>query len=182
MSVIVSHRVFPSSILLIVLSLFWALPANAGSSKLDALFVELKNADSSTTARKLEQKIWIQWFQSGDSTVDEMMQEAMDKRRGYDFNGAIEILNRVVTMKPDYSEGWNQRATVYFYQQKYEESLVDIAKTLELEPRHFGSLAGRAVIRLHQNKPALARQNIIEALKYHPYLKEKDFFPDLRQA
>ena len=61
----------------------------------------------------------------------------------------------------------------------YEKSLQDIAVALELEPRHFGAMAGRAVIRLYQSKPALARQNIIEALKFHPFLKEKGMFPDL---
>jgi hypothetical protein len=70
---------------------------------------------------------------------------------------------------------------VRFHQQKYEASLEDIAETLVLEPRHFGALAGRAVIRLYQSKSALARQNIIEASKIHPYLKERAFFPDLVQ-
>jgi len=58
--------------------------------------------------------------------------------------------------------------------------LVDIAKTLQLEPRHFGSLAGRAVIRLRQLKSALARQSIVEAMKYPPFLRERHLFPDLK--
>jgi Tfp pilus assembly protein PilF len=151
----------------------------AGSSKLDALFFDLKNAENVSVARELENQIWISWLDSGDNKVNEMMQDALRKRRVYDFNGALEILNKVIKLKPDYAEVWNQRATVYFHQEEYEKSLWDIAKTLELEPRHFGSLAGRAVIRLKQNKPALARQNIVEALKFHPYLKEKAIFPGL---
>jgi Tfp pilus assembly protein PilF len=107
------------------------------------------------------------------------MQDAMRQRRSYDFAGAIEILNQVIALDPAYAEAWNQRATVYFHQGNYEASLEDIATTLELEPRHFGALAGRAVIRLYQLKSALALQNIIEASKIHPYLKERAFFPDL---
>ncbi len=167
---------------IILLSIMTQTPALAGSTILDSLFMDLKHASSVEEARKLEQVIWRQWMQSGNDAIDELMQEAMQKRRSYDFNGAIKVLNKVIKKKPDYAEGWNQRATVYFQQEKYEESLIDIAKTLELEPRHFGSLAGRAVIRMRQNKPALAVQNIIQALKFHPYLKEKDFFPNLRQA
>ena len=68
------------------------------------------------------------------------------------------------------------------FQDKYQESLADIAKTLALEPRHFGSLAGRANIRMRQLKPELARQNIIEALKVHPFLKERRMFPSLRRS
>lgn len=170
------------TIFIILLAFMSQSPAIAGSSILDSLFLDLKHASNVAEARKLEQVIWKQWFRSGDEAIDELMQKAMKKRRSYDFNGAIEVLNEIIKQKPEYAEGWNQRATVYFHQEKYEESLVDIAKTLELEPRHFGSLAGRAVIRLRQNKPALAMQNIIQALQFHPYLKEKDFFPDLRQA
>ena len=154
----------------------------ASTDILDSLFMDLKHASSEKEARKLEQVIWKQWMLSGDDAIDELMQEALQKRRSYDFNGAIEVLNKVIKNKPDYAEGWNQRATVYFHQEKYEKSLIDIAKTLELEPRHFGSLAGRAVIRLRQNKPALAMQNIIHALQLNPYLKEKNFFPNLLQA
>jgi len=167
---------------IILLSVMAYSPAHAGSKMLDSLFMDLKHASSEQQARKLEQVIWKQWMQSGDDVIDELMQEAMQKRRSYDFNGAIEVLNKVIKKKPDYAEGWNQRATVYFHQEKYDKSLIDIAKTLELEPRHFGSLAGRAVIRLRQNKPALAMQNIIHALKFNPYLKEKNFFPNLTQV
>ena len=114
-----------------------------------------------------------------DPRIDALMQDALRDRRSYNFDSALEVLNKVIKIKPDYSEAWNQRATVYFHQKKYEKSLEDIAKTLELEPRHFGSLAGRAVIRLRQNKSALARQNIVEAMKYHPFLKERSMFPGL---
>lgn len=172
---------YPRSFLFKTLLLLWlsVSPALAGSENLDALFVSLKSSPDAQTARKYENKIWLSWLQSDDFEVNALMQKALRKREGYDFNGALEVLNQVISLKPDYPEVWNQRATVYFHQGEYEKSLIDIAKTLELEPRHFGSLAGRAVIRLQQGKPALARQNIIEAMKYHPFLKERAFFPDL---
>lgn len=143
------------------------------------LFIGLQNAQDQAAAKEYENKIWQLWFRSGDADIDQLMQESMQRRRVYDFNGALELLNEVIGMAPQYPEGWNQRATVYFFQQEYEKSLEDVARVLELEPRHFGAMAGRAVIRLYQLKPALARQNIIEALKIHPYLPERRFFPDL---
>lgn len=154
----------------------------ASPSKLDALFVELKNAENEAEARDTEEKIWLAWMESGDDKIDAMLRDAMRKRRSYDFEGSIEVLNKIIKLKPDFSEAWNQRATLYFFQKKYEESLIDIAKTLELEPRHFGSLAGRAVIRWRQLKPELARQNIIEAMKVHPFLKEQNMFPGLKKS
>ena len=172
---------FRSALFIFLLSLT-QVSAFAGSAMLDALFIDLNNAENETDAKAIETKIWLKWMESGDDAIDELLQQAIRKRRVYDFNGSIEILNKIIALKPDFSEAWNQRATIYFYQEKYEESLVDIAKTLELEPRHFGSLAGRAVIRWRQSKPALARQNIIEALKVHPFLKEQKMFPGLQKS
>lgn len=154
-------------------------PLLAANEKLDELFQSLKTASNEQSAREYENKIWLNWMQSGDAEIDKLMQIALRKREGYDFNGALDILNQIIARKPKYPEAWNQRATVYFHQGEHEKSLIDIARTLELEPRHFGSLAGRAVIRLQQGKPALAYQNILEALKFHPFLKERAFFPHL---
>ena len=168
--------------LLLLLAIFITTPvlATNKNAQLDQLFNELKSAPDQQTAITIEEKIWLLWFQSGNSEVDKLMGEAMTKRQNRDFNGALKTLNKVIKLDPSYAEAWNQRATVYFRQEKFEESLVDIAEVLELEPRHFGALAGRAVIRLIQQKPVIAQRNIQEALKYHPFLKEKSFFPQLQ--
>jgi len=167
---------------LIFISVAIQSSAIAGGTKLDALFIDLKNAENLKEAQGIEEKIWLAWMESGDDKIDAMLRDAMRKRRSYDFEGGIKVLNEIIKLKPEFSEAWNQRATLYFYQKKYEESLIDIAKTLELEPRHFGSLAGRAVIRWRQMKPELARQNIIEAMKVHPFLKEQNMFPGLQKS
>lgn len=58
-------------------------------------------------------------------------------------------------------------------------SLEHIEKTLELEPRHFGAMAGRAVIHLKLRQPDLAEASIAEALKIHPFLPERTLFPSI---
>jgi tetratricopeptide (TPR) repeat protein len=67
----------------------------------------------------------------------------MKERQSSSYDGALDILNKVIALKPDYPEAWNQRATIYFFKYEYEKSLEDVAKTLELEPRRFGALRGR---------------------------------------
>ena len=159
---------------LIISCLFWpVVPSIAEEASLDTLFEQLKTAPDDSSARDYVNEIWRAWFKSGDSKVDELMQEAMRERRSYNYDAAVNILDEVIALKPDYAEGYNQRATVYFLQQSYEKSLIDVAKTLELEPRHFGALSGRAVIRLRQHKPALAVQNLLKAIEIHPFLPER---------
>ena len=49
-------------------------------------------------------------------------------------------------MSPEFSEGWNRRATVRDYQQDYGGSIKDIRRALSLEPRHFGAIWGLGMI------------------------------------
>jgi tetratricopeptide (TPR) repeat protein len=166
--------------LLMVLCLFWPMTSSfAADQDLDELFNKLKIAPNETIAEEYANSIWEIWFQSGDSKVDELMQQAMSKRRSANYDDAIKILDQVIALKPDYAEGWNQRATLYFLKEEYEKSLEDVAKTLELEPRHFGALSGRAIIRLKQGKPALAVQNLLKAIEIHPFLAERSLLDQI---
>lgn len=153
--------------------------ATVSGDELDELFERLKAAPDVETARQVERSIWMTWMKSGDPEIDSKMSQSMELRSGYDFQTAHETLQQVAQQVPDYPEVWNQLAIVEFYRGNHEQSLEHIARALELEPRHFGAMAGRAVIRLMQGKSALARQNIIEAMKLHPYLPERELFPGL---
>jgi tetratricopeptide (TPR) repeat protein len=167
------------SLFVVLFALSFSSSAQLLSRPMDQLFVDLKNAPDQAQADKIENKIWEEWIKSGDPKVDEMLRAAMRMRDEQDFDGSIAMLDKIIELKPDFPEAWNQRGLVYFHKKDYEQSLINIAKVLELEPRHFGAMSGRAVIRLYQSKPALGRQNMIEALKIHPYLKAKSLFPGL---
>lgn len=148
-------------------------PSAEKALRLDQLFDTLKTSPDEQAARETEQKIWIEWTTPEDPELARLMDQAMSARRIADYDKAIGLLDRITTGWSGYAEGWNQRATVYFLKGDYEKSLEDIAETLEREPRHFGSMAGRSIIRLKQAKPALAIQGIKQTMEIHPYLKER---------
>ena len=174
-----AHFVSILSIIVFVALLASFSRATASTDELDTLFDRLKGAPDVESAKQIERDIWLTWMKSGDPEIDAKISQSMEMRSGYDFRGAHQTLLEVVEERPDYPEGWNQLAIVEFYRGNHEQSLVHIARALELEPRHFGAMAGRAVIRLMQGKSALARQNIIEAMKLHPFLPERELFPGL---
>ena len=80
---------------------------------------------------------------------------------------------------PDYAEGWNQRATIQYMMGNLDLSIADCAKVLELEPRHFGALSGRSLMYLQQGKRALALKDMAAAIAVHPFLNERQLFPEL---
>jgi tetratricopeptide (TPR) repeat protein len=104
-----------------------------------------------------------------------MMQEIMKARRASNFPKALELLDVLILKYPDYSEGWNQRATIYYLMGNLEASLKDVAETLVREPRHFGALAGRAAIRWMRGETDLAKQSFNAAIEIHPYLSDQEF-------
>lgn len=141
--------------------------------KLNQLFSELKRAQNERSAGRLASRIGQEWSDSGSANIDLMMQwskKAMDEQK---FDIALDFLDQVVTMRPDFAEGWNRRATVHFMMQNYAKSMADIEQTLELEPRHFGAIAGMAQI-------FKARGN--KQMAFDAYQRALDIYPMMRNA
>lgn len=116
------------------------------ANKLNELFGELKREPNFNKAKRLASRISLNWSSSGSATANALMvwaQQAMRDGRNLD---AIDLLDQVVVLLPDYAEGWNRRATVYYVMKNYGKSMADIEQTLILEPRHFGALVGLAII------------------------------------
>ncbi len=124
---------------------------------LDRLFEQLKKDPKENSASATASMIWREWTASGSKSIDLLMGWSLTAMRSQDFAKAEDLLDQVIVLSPEFAEGWNRRATLYFNKLDYSRSLADIEKTLSLEPRHFGALSGLAVImqRLDRNEDAL---------------------------
>jgi tetratricopeptide (TPR) repeat protein len=174
-----------ASLLLAVLALaLVVVPLHADDSTrkaaLDKLFTELEAAPDAAAAHVIDQQIWMFWIVPDDPVLAARMADVINTSSEGNLRHALELLNVLVVDYPTYAEGWNQRATVEYELGDFDASLADIDKVLQYEPRHFGALSGRALIHLSQGKRALAIKDITEALKYHPFLSEKQLFPELQ--
>lgn len=169
--------------ILIALALLLAGPALAqsdpDSAGLDQLFDMLKGAPNEMEARTITDQIWMRWTQPEDEALAESMDDLLRLRREFNLQGAMEIAEQIIAEHPEYAEGWNQRATLTFMAGDFTQSLADIDETLAREPRHFGALAGKAVIHLRLGQQEEARDTMIRALEVHPFLAERHLFPDL---
>src|SRR5437764_11814551 len=113
---------------------------------LDFLFGALKAAPDEASAKHVEARIWALWLQTPSDTAALLMMRAKTAMDAQQTDVALKLLDAVVKLRPDYVEGWNRRATLYYLKNDYARSLQDIEQVLVREPRHFGALAGLGMI------------------------------------
>lgn len=151
------------------------------NAAVDELFEELRLADNEVEAGEISRQIWAYWFSPSDRSLAARMAIAGQLMSTGNLNGSLVELDGIVNDFPDYAEGWNQRATLYYMINDLDASLADIEHVLAIEPRHYGALSGRVLIYLKQGKHAEALKDMIAALAIHPYLGERRLFPELAQ-
>jgi len=109
------------------------------------LIRELRDPDEDARD-EAEQAIWQIWGRSGDPEVDRLYQMGVQQMTSGELRGSIETFSRVIRLKPDFAEGWNKRATLYFLVGDMRKSLADCDEVMKLNPYHFGALAGYSQI------------------------------------
>ncbi len=145
--------------------------AEKRAARLDELFASLKRESNEVKAARIASLIQGQWQNSGSATVDLMMSWAAKSMEDKKYSVALDFLDQVVVMKPDYAEGWNRRATLHFMMNDYGRSMADIQRTLSLEPRHFGALSGMAAILKDTGRKEAALEAFERVLAVYPMLR-----------
>lgn len=144
------------------------LYADQSDERLDELFEQLSLASNPAALRATENRIWEIWLEHTNEDVERLLTlgtEAMNRRQ---FPEALLIFSQIVENFPDFAEGWNKRATLFYLVGNTDASIEDIKKTLELEPRHFGALSGLGLVYLQQGKLELAEEAFLQLIAVHP--------------
>lgn len=141
------------------------------SAQLDTLFADLKRERNEKAAERIATRIREEWVKSGSASVDLMMLWAQQAIEAKKFDVALDFLDQITTLQPEYAEGWNQRATVHYMMRNYRKSMSDIEHTLVLEPRHFGALSGMAQIMAASGRKEMALRAWQRVLDVYPMLR-----------
>ncbi len=141
-------------------------PIQSVGSLLDALAL----SEDGQAADELSRQIQNLWNQSGSETVDLLMRRSSVAIRVRNYTMALDLLDTVIVLEPDYAEGWNRRATVHFLREDYGLSIADVEQVLRLEPRHFGALSGIGFILEELGQDRQAQLFLSEALRVHPHM------------
>ncbi|WP_420413383.1 tetratricopeptide repeat protein [Roseibium sp.] len=143
-------------------------------SKLDSLYADLSGADDPAVRERVSRDIRRIWMDSGSDTVNLLMVRAGHAIQAKDHGLALDLLDVVVVLRPSFAEGWNRRATVHYMKEDFGKSLVDIERTLALEPRHWGALSGLAIIQRRLGFENESLETFRRALQIHPGLENAE--------
>jgi tetratricopeptide (TPR) repeat protein len=143
--------------------------ASRSNPELDALFVQLEQAEDAQAAAGIEQEIWARWADSGSPTVNILLERATAAESAGDAELAERFLDQASDLAPDYAETWNRRANLYYSTDDYPGAIAAIQETLKREPRHFGALAGLGLIYEELGQQRAALEAFRAALAIHPH-------------
>lgn len=139
---------------------------------LGQLFERLQSTGDDGEAEVIEQAIWHYWINKGTDTVDILMGKGMRAMQTGDHEAALGAFDAVLVLDPTLAEGYNKRATVYYLMGRYSDSVQDIERTLEIEPRHFGALSGLGLIYVELKRDEAALKAFEKALEINPHLQQ----------
>ena len=161
-------------LVLIYLLSFTSSFANDRDVRLNQLFNELK-VNKAKVASIVEQEIWSLWStHPTDEKLTARLEEGSMFVRNQQPKRAREIFTEVIKLDEKWAEAWNKRATVLYMLGEYQKSQDDIDKVLELEPRHFGALAGQGLVNIKLKNYEKAIRSYEEAQEIYPSMKTPD--------
>ena len=140
-------------------------------SDLPRLVEALRDADSVVRAFA-ENAMWQVWSRSGDEQVDRLLALGIEQMQTRQGEAAVDTFTRVIELRPDFAEGWNKRATVYYLLGEYARSLADCDEVMKRNPYHFGALSGYGMIYLQLGEPEKALLYMDRALAVNPNLHQ----------
>lgn len=153
--------------LAVAAALLWSPGAVFAQSKAETLLADLQRPENEGW-RRTERQLLEEWSKSGSAALDLLLKRGRDALRGGENDIAIGHLTALTDHAPEFAEGYNSRASAWFRAGRYGPAVADLQRALELNPQHFGALAGiGAILEETGQKPAALRA-YRAALAIHP--------------
>jgi tetratricopeptide (TPR) repeat protein len=111
------------------------------------------------------------WCRDGDDEQRLALSEIVRLNAAREFEEAVDRADRLITENVDFAEAWNQRAIAYYSLAKYHRSIDDCRQAVELNPYHFGAVAGMGQCYLRIGNELWALDCFRRALALNPNLE-----------
>lgn len=104
---------------------------------LDTLYARLAATQDEEEAQGILQRIERQQDESGSATADLLMDRASLAVLAGDQPLAVEILDRILTLIPQWPQAWFRRGSLFVLMDDPQRALADLFQTVIREPRHL---------------------------------------------
>ena len=175
-------KIYKVFLLCVFLSSLFFPAQSSQKNILNNLFNQLEKVNNSKSAALLESKIWSIWNEHPtNNKLTERLEFGTELMQYGDYNYALRVFDNIIVTDPKWSEAWNKRATLHFLMSQLTNSLDDIDKVLNIEPRHFGALSGQARIFIKLQKYEKAIKSLEQALKFYPSFKSGEMITEIER-
>ena len=100
---------------------------------LPKLAAALRDADP-LVREVAESAMWQVWSRSGDATIDRLFATGLEQMQARQGDEAVDTFSEIIRRRPEFAEGWNKRATVYYLLGEYKKSLADCDEVMKRNP------------------------------------------------
>ena len=121
-------------------------PPKDKRTQLEGLFAALKVAPDDRSSKQIADRLEQIFSDSGSPSCDILMARALAAADAKQYDLALELLDQVIVIEPDYIGAISKRATLRYIKDDYAGALADLREVIAREPRHFPSMYGLALI------------------------------------
>ncbi|MFG1360428.1 tetratricopeptide repeat protein [Xanthobacter pseudotagetidis] len=115
-------------------------------TQLEGLFAALKVAPDERSSKQIADRLEAIFADSGSPSCDILMARALAAADAKQYDLALELLDQVILIEPDYIGAISKRATLRYMKDDYAGALADLREVIAREPRHYASMYGLALI------------------------------------
>lgn len=144
--------------------------AEAGNFQTVPALVKLLGDGDPLLRALTESALWAIWSRSGNAIVDSLLRHGAGLLASGQPARSLAVFDDVISMEPNFAEGYNKRATAFYHLGRYRKSLADIEKTLRRNPYHFGALSGAGLCMIGLERYGEALEYFQRALAINPNL------------
>lgn len=138
---------------------------------LASLYEKLKGAATPAEAEAVVRQIARRWGRSGSETSDLLMSRARQAMGHRNAPLAVELLDRIIAIQPNWPEAWHVRGLAFFMMQDDARALFDFRQALRLEPNHFMALGLTAATLQRQGDSRGALRAFRGVREMHPHFE-----------